>query len=150
MAWSRAKPRAPAAPRKQAEEAECMAFMDLIARYETAYPDLRFLAHIPNGKKRSKAAAGQLKAMGVKKGVLDYLFFVPRGGFCGYAFEFKSPDGKGDTSTDQDDWIEHLGTVGWKTAVFLHAEEAFAAVMEYLGTGRRIQSTRPARTEKAA
>lgn len=44
------------------------------------YPVLEWIIHVPNGGKRPRGVAGKLKAMGVKKGVLDILLPMPHNG----------------------------------------------------------------------
>ena len=76
------------------EDAEQMALIKW--RDESALlqePRLALLYHIPNGKRRSKAAAGQLKAMGVKRGIPDLFLPVGRHGFHGLYVEVKALDG---------------------------------------------------------
>ena len=54
-------------------------------------PRLAWLHHTPNGGKRSKAAAGRLKAMGVVAGIPDVCLPVPARGFYGMYIELKAP-----------------------------------------------------------
>lgn len=49
---------------------------------------------IPNGGKRGKAAAGKLKAEGVRPGVLDLFLPLARGGYFGLFIEMKALDGR--------------------------------------------------------
>ena len=58
------------------------------------------LHHIPNGKQRSKAVAGQLKALGVKAGMPDLFLPVARQGCHGLYIELKTLTG-GTTALQQ-------------------------------------------------
>lgn len=74
------------------------------------HPDYAYIFHVPNGGHRSRAAAGKLKAEGVKRGVLDYLWLLRRGRYAGLAVELKV----GDNYPDADQrrwmqWLEHQG-----------------------------------------
>ena len=56
------------------------------------YPRFRgLLFHIPNGGKRTKAEAMQLKASGVVAGVPDLFFAYPSGQYHGWFIELKKP-----------------------------------------------------------
>jgi len=56
---------------------------------QRAYPQLKLMFAIPNGGERNKIVAGNLKAEGVKAGVLDIFLPVARGGFHGLFVEMK-------------------------------------------------------------
>lgn len=59
------------------------------------YPAVRgVLHHIPNGGKRTKQEAAQLKASGVVKGVLDLFLPMVRRGYVGLYIEMKLPGEK--------------------------------------------------------
>ena len=77
-------------PSEDDEQRALFAWRALVLAEE---PLLDLLHHIPNGKKRSRAAAGQLKAMGVKKTVPDLFLSVARHGFHGLYIELKALDG---------------------------------------------------------
>jgi hypothetical protein len=140
-----------------------MNFMLWVRGNERAHPELKRLFHVPNGKARSEAAAGQLKAEGVRQGVLDYwwpwsvtrnvahgvkivhtgLVIAANDKFTaiyhpGLAFELKrrnaSPSG---TSDEQSGWMAYLSSQGWRTGVCRGAEEAIALVCDYSGIQRR-------------
>lgn len=60
-----------------------------------SYPEVRgILHHIPNGGKRTKQEAAQLRASGVVKGVLDLFLPMVRRGYCGLYIEMKLPGEK--------------------------------------------------------
>lgn len=71
-------------------------------------PPLKWI-HVPNGELRDPAAAGKLKAMGVKKGAADVLIL----GFQGSRFiwiELKSRSGR--LSEDQKAWRDWCLSIG--------------------------------------
>lgn len=79
--------------------------------------------HVPNGELRHNAVAGQLKAMGVKEGVLD-IFITKRSklvrdlGKAGVVIEMKRQDARpSDTRESQWIWINHLADENWITYV---------------------------------
>lgn len=96
------------------------------------FPELRWLHHSPNGGKRDKVAAGQMVALGTKKGFPDLI--LPVGDFAldcpGLVIEMKSD--KGTTSSDQDDWLEHFRSQGWRIEVARSAVDAKNILIEYL------------------
>lgn len=96
------------------------------------YPILEWIMHVPNGGKRSKAEAGRFKAMGVKKGVPDWIlpFSSPSGKWTGFACELKSKAGK--LSDDQVNWLKNAKTNGWKVCVARSLEEFIFQIEVYL------------------
>lgn len=87
------------------------------------YHPLRWVHHVPNGGSRgdtrataSKAGA-LMRALGVKKGVLDVFFPLARGGYHGLYLEFKSPDKKGELSEEQHLFMGHCAANGYCAVV---------------------------------
>lgn len=113
------------------EHTEAVIFMRAVAGAVDTWPELRWLAAIPNGGKRARKTAADLKAEGVKRGVPDYLMPVPRGPFVGLAIELKRMDG-GRTSPEQKAWLSHLRTAGWMAVVAYGWEAAWRAVQDYM------------------
>lgn len=101
-------------------------------------PSLAFLAHWPNGGKRDKAAAGQLKAQGVKKGPADVWLFVRNPLYVGFVFEFKTRKGNASAlqrlTPEQSMWFAHLERQGWLTGAYYDWPDAARAICRYLGT----------------
>ena len=112
------------------EELEQIAVFDWAKVMEGRIPELKWLYHIPNGGLRSKATAARLKAAGVKSGVPDLCFPVPRGNFHGLYIELKY--GKNKTTLQQEEWLAYLGDAGYLTAVCYGAEEAIGWIEAYL------------------
>jgi hypothetical protein len=94
-------------------------------------PDLRWLFHTPNGGMRDKRVAGQMVALGVKRGVPDLLMPVARDAYVGLAAEMKTDEGR--LTKDQVEWLDHFERQGWLTAVWRSADQAIADLEEYLG-----------------
>lgn len=124
------------------EECEQVAFFRWARLLEGQHPQLGWLAHWPNGGHRSKAAAGRLKAMGVRRGPLDVWLPLRAGQYVGMAFEFKAPpvlqpDGTrsraGTLTPEQRTWAAHLAAQGWRVETYTDWQQAARGVAEYLG-----------------
>lgn len=110
------------------------AFVQWCGWNEKRLPGLRLAFHCPNGGFRFHATAGRMKALGVRKGVPDWLCPVPRAfhgihDYIGLAIEFK--DKKGKLSPDQAVYHGMLRDAGWCVEVVYSAGEAMAAVERY-------------------
>lgn len=101
--------------------------------HEPIYPELRWLLHVPNGGKRSRGEAGKMKAMGVRRGVPDWIlpFASSRTHYAGLAIEIKSA--KGSTTHDQDQFLAAAQLQGWLAVVARSVEEFESAVLQWLG-----------------
>jgi hypothetical protein len=124
------------------ETKHCMWLMQWVAMQSHAYPDLQLLFHVTNEGKRSRAAAGIAKAMGLKKGVHDYFLPVPRmvpypapmRGFylaCGLWIEMKKPDEA--LTTEQKWWGERMREKRYVTKTCYSWPQARDVLMDYLG-----------------
>ena len=91
-----------------------------------------YLFAVPNGGKRGKIEAAIMKAEGVRAGMLDLMLFVPVHPYHGLFVEMKRLKG-GRVSGAQEDCIEKLDSMGYKTAVCRGAEEARQTILGYLG-----------------
>lgn len=104
------------------------------------YPELQMLYAIPNGGYLlSKAAAGKLKAAGLKKGVPDLSLDVARGSYHGLRIEMKRTVG-GQVSFEQKVWQMRLQAQGYHVVVCKGWEAARDVLIRYLslptgGTG---------------
>lgn len=111
------------------------------------HPDVRSLCYTASmqGVNLGVRAATQAKAKGVKKGVPDWLLFHngwghrPEGSeylgplrCYGLALEFKSPDGTGKVSSEQDRWAAGLRAMGWRVEFPTSATEAWMILADYL------------------
>lgn len=96
------------------------------------YPDLEWLYAIPNGGYLlSKAAAGKLKAAGLKKGYPDIGLDVARRGYYGLRIEMKRQS-FGTVSEEQHAWIRRLKAQGYLAVVCRGFEDAKAQLVWYL------------------
>lgn len=127
-------------PRQDREHAEAVALMQRVRLHEARWPQLRWLAAVPNGGWRGKprklrnatlppTAASKAKAEGVRPGVPDYLWPQRSAPYIGLALELKAKGGRVDPS--QREWLAHLEAQGWKCVVAYGADEAWAAIREY-------------------
>lgn len=112
------------------EHTEAVMFMRAVAGALDTWPELRWLAAIPNGGHRAKRTAGQLKAEGVKPGMPDYLMPVRRGEHVGLAIELKTATGR--PSPEQRQWLAHLQAQGWHAVIARGWEQAWDAVRDYM------------------
>ncbi len=94
------------------------------------YPELALAYHIPNGGKRDRREAANLKRQGVKAGVPDIHLPVARGGYHGLYIELKVGNNK-QTET-QKEWQKKLQKQGYKSIVCYGWQEAAKSLTEYL------------------
>lgn len=120
------------APMKISEDDLQIACFEWIELMRPAHPILEWVIHVPNGGKRPRGAAGKLKAMGVKPGVLDVLLPLPYNGWSGLAIEMKVGSNK--TTEQQDDWLDVFHASGYYTAVCYRVEDFMAHVNRFLGS----------------
>lgn len=95
------------------------------------YPELRWLAAIPNGGMRHIVTANKLKAEGVKAGFPDVFFPVPRGNYFGLFMELKKPK-KGRVADEQNDWRDYLNSAGYNAEVCYGWIEARDTILRYI------------------
>lgn len=124
-----AKPKRRASP----EEDLHRACMEWVAFSRAAHPRLKWMIHVPNGGKRPRGEAGKMKALGVKKGVLDILLPRPSPSlrWNGLAIELKAPN-SGRLSQDQAEWLEAHAEDGWLVGVVRTLDEFIALTESYL------------------
>ncbi len=103
------------------------------------YPLLRFAFH-PANERRDKLESIKAARMGQRAGVWDIWFPVlspegfadcTAGAFVGCVIEMKS--GTGRLSPEQRDWLEHLKSQRWYTAVFTDWTNAASLLIRYAG-----------------
>lgn len=109
------------------------------------FPGIELLHAVPNGGDRPKVTrtgkggkevtfspeANRLKAEGVKAGVPDVLWPVPRGGFIGLAIEFKYGDGV--PTKEQRERIDRMQRHGWLAVICWDWESAARVMVGYAG-----------------
>lgn len=96
---------------------------------------LALLYAIPNAAKRSPGVAAYMRAEGLKSGVPDLCLPVSRGGFHALYIEMKrggKSDTRGTVSENQMGFILALKAEGNAVVVCYSAEEAKAAIVDYL------------------
>ena len=119
-------------PMKVSEDDLQISCFQWIELMRPAHPILEWIIHVPNGGKRPRGAAGKLKAMGVKPGVLDVLLPLPFNGWSGLAIEMKVGSNK--TTEQQDDWLQVFEASGYYTAVCYTLEDFMAHVGRFLAS----------------
>ena len=117
--------------RKRSEATEQEALITWCRIFESRYPELEMIYHVPNGGSRNRIEAANLKRQGGKAGVPDLCLPVPKDGYHGLYIEMKF--GKNKTTKDQEEWLKRLSQYGYKTAVCYGAEEAREVIKEYIG-----------------
>lgn len=101
---------------------ERIAQQKLVAHLNEFYPDLLFW-HTPNGEKREKKIAAELKRMGTRPGVPDLFFPTLR-----VFIEMKAPNET--TSIEQDNVSHLLRLAGYEVHVYDDWRAAFALIEE--------------------
>lgn len=94
------------------------------------YHELDLIYHCPNGGKRNKREAHNLKLEGVKAGVPDLFLPVARNGKHGLYIEMKY--GKNKCTIEQIKWLDWLYKQGYKCKVCYSADEAINTIKNYL------------------
>lgn len=112
------------------EHIEAVLLMRWVRTMEADHPELAFFAAVPNGGKRSRKTAADLKAEGVRRGVPDYLWPEPRGPYVGLAIELKTDTGR--PTPEQRTWLAHLRSRGWRAEVARGHREAIDLITDYL------------------
>lgn len=101
------------------------------AEYQASkYPELKLLYHIPNGGKRDKLTAINLKRQGVKAGVPDICLPVARGGYFGLYIELKVGSNK--PTKLQNEWLCNLNKQGYLAVVCYGWQQAAEILAAYL------------------
>ncbi len=115
----------------QRERAEAQAVIKLTAGRWWS----KWLHHSPN--EELSATGRQLAAsQGTKKGFPDWILPIQAGNCVGFAMELKAckPHGQAPTK-DQGAWLTHLREQGWLAIVCYGAEQAIAALDDYIALG---------------
>ena len=93
-------------------------------------PDYGLAYAIPNGGKRNKKTAVDMQAEGVKSGVPDVCFPVPRYPYHGLYIEMKRTQG-GKIEEKQKSWNVRLNEKGYYAVVCRGSGEAIAVIEAY-------------------
>lgn len=110
-------------------------------RLERAATALRWIHAVPNGGSRGEEGGGriasirggQMKAEGVRRGISDIDVPVARHGYHGFKIEMKAPGKLKGESKEQKAYGAFLISEGYLYSVFDSWQEAFKAIMWYLG-----------------
>ncbi len=100
------------------------------ACYSFGLPESILFA-IPNGGQRNIIVASKMKSEGVRAGIPDLFFAVPRGVYHGLFIEMKKPKG-GRLSAKQKEMISHFEFQSYACAVCAGWESARHKIIEYL------------------
>lgn len=98
---------------------------------QKAYPELRYMFAIPNGGKRDKITAANLKAEGVKPGVPDIFLPIPKGPWHGLFIEMKKTKDYV-ISEDQLKWSKYLFEADYCDLYCFSFAEAKRNIIEYM------------------
>lgn len=79
------------------------------------------------------AVGAKLKQMGVKKGVPDFFFAIPKGGYCGLWLELKVGSNK--PSKEQQDFLELMTSVGYLAVCVVGFDAALIVIKQYFSLG---------------
>jgi hypothetical protein len=99
---------------------------------KTRYPGLDLIFAIPNGANKSRVAAAQFKAEGLKSGVPDLFLPIAKSGCYGLFIEMKRKKPKGTVSKNQWGWIDSLLDQGYGAVVCYGFEDAKQVIEDYL------------------
>lgn len=123
---------------EHAEQRAFFAWLSMMATID-AYPLARLAFAVPNGGQRNVIVAARLKMEGVKAGVPDIVYPVPRSAFAGLFIEMKVKNGA--VSDAQKEWHADLRAQryavsvcwGWRQATkcFILYESGFAPEEHY-------------------
>jgi len=106
------------------------AFFELVRLHEQRDPRFGDIYATPNGGFRHKKTALDMKAEGVKPGVLDVFVRYPSGRFHGMFIEFKRSK-KEKPSEEQEKFARRSMSLGYLCVLTHDAEDAFRAVRKY-------------------
>lgn len=117
------------------EDAHCKALMCWCGQNYEIYPQLRFLAHIPNGGARNVIEGSKFKVMGVRPGFPDYILPIANkyaGLFIEMKIEKRKNEKNGGCSDEQVIWLNHLQSQGYCCRVCYSWTEARDTLVAYL------------------
>lgn len=86
---------------------------------------------VPNAGARSPRAGLYYKREGLRKGVLDFMFLVPRKGYHGLIMEIKTETGR--LTPEQKWFVEAFEKQGYLVKIPRSIDQAISAVKEYMG-----------------
>lgn len=98
---------------------------------EKQHPEVRWCFATVNGVKMGPRIAMIAKRAGMKNGVSDIMFLVPRGEYKGLLIELKARDG-GEVSAAQLEFLQFQREQGYHGIICRGADEAYNAFLNYL------------------
>jgi hypothetical protein len=105
-----------------------LAVVQEIRRLAGTDPRYAHVFHPPSGGKRSKGVAGKLKALGVRRGLLDLYLVYCNGTYNGWACELKV--GSNQPTPEQRVEMAWLRRQGWQCHVFWDDPQIVVASLE--------------------
>ena len=103
--------------------------------FNLQFPKMKLLLFaVPNGGRRNKIEAANLKRQGVRAGVADLILLFPKGGHGSLCIEMKYK--KGTQQDSQKDWQRVEDAAGNKYVVCRSLNEFMKEVKNYLGIER--------------
>jgi hypothetical protein len=106
----------------------------LMAWMRRTYPNhADWMHHSPNGGQRNAATGARLKAAGTRRGFPDVCWYIRRGEFSGLAIELKALGGR--VTNEQTQWLDHLASEGWLTALCFSLTAAQETINAYFAQG---------------
>ncbi len=108
---------------------QCAVF-DWAAVYENRYPALHWLYANPNAGKRSKRQGAAMVREGLRKGVVDVCFPIPRGGFHGLYAELKIHPNV--LTVEQAAFLRAMSMVGHFTSTWWTFDQAIDELGRYV------------------
>ncbi len=140
-------------PTEHAEQVQVVDWLDFIAartwagwavvdgwaiddsEYSLKRPQMRLpYFAVANGGKRHVITAVLLKAEGVRAGIQDLVFMIPRAGYHGLVVEMKRVKG-GVVSRKQKVWGKAMAEMGYRWEVCKGHQQAIDAITDYLNLG---------------
>ncbi len=115
---------------KKSEASEQIALIQWCDINKHIYPGLELIFAVPNGGKRNKLEAINLKKQGVKAGVPDLFLPVAKYGYNGLFIELKYGNNK--ATLKQKEWIEKLNKQGYCATVCNGFDEAKDVIEKYM------------------
>lgn len=101
--------------------------------FPSRYPGLEWLHCSLNGVRLTATQARIAKAMGMTAGIADLLLPIPIGQFHGLFIEMKAA--KGRPTQEQLEFLNHMGSVGYMTAMCFGAVAAIDTIKGYYAHG---------------
>ncbi|MDX9787916.1 MAG: VRR-NUC domain-containing protein [Desulfobacterales bacterium] len=118
-------------PPQPTEHQEQTAFFQWLSTIMRDKPDVGLCYAVPNGGRRHIGTAVKLAAEGVKAGVPDICWPVPRYPYHGLYIEMKRSSG-GRASREQLAWINRLRSHGYRVELCNGFDAARTAFIEYM------------------